>query len=172
MKSIPWVGGNISKVLPSIIITFEVREGNSYNSEEPYTFKIVGQNACAFQRWGTPIPPYTIYGISSSWYMSDIFWHLLVSYYQVMTVVMAKRAYVVTRSIRLRASSTGIFPQPKQIMDRERRRRLVTIGLNLCVLAYYLSRKCLWTRSWLRRKKTESIYNRLGRELSLEDSYD
>ena len=167
LKSIPWVGDNVNKVLRNIITTFEVGEGNSYNSEEPYTSKIVGQKACAFQRQGTPIPPYTI----CSWYMSDIFWHLLVSYYQVMAAVMTKRAYVVTRSIMLRASSTGIFSQSKQTMDRERRRRLVTIALKLCVLAHYLPRKCLWTRSWLRRRKTESIYSRLGRKLSLEDSY-
>lgn len=54
-------------------------------------------------------------------------------------------------------------------MDRDRRRRLAAIGLNLCVLAHYMPRKRLWARPWLRRRNTESVYHRLVRELSLED---
>ena len=58
--------------------------------------------------------------------------------------------------------STDIFPQPKQTMGRERRRFLAVIGLNLCVLAHYLSRKHLQTRSWLQIKaETMSLYYRL-----------
>ena len=64
---------------------------------------------------------------------------------------------------------TSICPQLKQTMDREKRYRLALTGINWCVLAPNLPRKRLWTRFWPRRRKTESIYCRLVRELSLED---